>query len=258
MKTRTYFSAQKILLAVLVVSFSFLMTVNLTHASGVDFSNGLVSYWDLDETSGTRSDSEGSNNLTDNNTVTYNTGVVGNAADFEESNDEYLSISDASQSGLDITGDISIAMWVNMESTSTHQIFAFKYHGNSNKRAYAFYWDNGGNLTACLSQVGSVPHCKTQAYSFSTNTWYHVAFTWDSTNDIGKMFVNGQQVSSNLTYGISSINNNDQPFYLGTNEYIQTFDGLMDEAAVWNRTLTNYEVLVLYALGNSGYAFPEN
>ena len=43
---------------------------------------GLVSYWALDETSGTRYDSHGSNDLTDNNTVGYTTGVQGNAADF--------------------------------------------------------------------------------------------------------------------------------------------------------------------------------
>lgn len=226
--------------------------------AGVDFSNGLVSYWNLDEASSTRADSEGTNDLSDNNTVDSSTGIVGSAASFEESNDEYLSISDVSQSGLDITGDISIAMWINMESTSVHQIFAHKYHGNQNKRAYTFYRDSGGDLTACLSQVGSVGNCKTESYSFATSTWYHVAFTWDSSADVGKIFVNGEQVGTDKTYNITSVNTNDQPFYLGTNEYIETFDGLMDEAAVWNRALSEYEVKVLYALGNAGFAFPEN
>ncbi len=40
-----------------------------------DVKNGLVSFWNFDEESGTRSDAHGSNNLTDNNTVTFGPGV---------------------------------------------------------------------------------------------------------------------------------------------------------------------------------------
>src|SRR6056300_304684 len=47
----------------------------------------LVSFWKLDEASGTRVDAFGSNDLTDNNTVGQGTGTVyANAADFERSN----------------------------------------------------------------------------------------------------------------------------------------------------------------------------
>lgn len=41
---------------------------------------GLVSFWNLDEISGTRSDAHGSNHLTDNNTVTYAAGLASGAA----------------------------------------------------------------------------------------------------------------------------------------------------------------------------------
>jgi hypothetical protein len=50
---------------------------------GLDYSDfdatlltGLISFWPLTETSGTRVDVHGSNDLTDNNTVTGNPGVV--------------------------------------------------------------------------------------------------------------------------------------------------------------------------------------
>jgi len=39
----------------------------------------LISYWELNEPSGTRADLHGTNNLTDNNTVTTNPGVIQNA-----------------------------------------------------------------------------------------------------------------------------------------------------------------------------------
>ena len=50
--------------------------------------DNLIAFWQLEEASGVRYDSEGSNNLTDNNTVTSATGVVGDAAQFTRSNSE--------------------------------------------------------------------------------------------------------------------------------------------------------------------------
>ncbi|MBU0513002.1 MAG: hypothetical protein KJ638_15045, partial [Chloroflexi bacterium] len=47
--------------------------------------DGLVAWWSLDETSGTRYDSHGGNHLSDNNTVGYSTGKQGNSANFERS-----------------------------------------------------------------------------------------------------------------------------------------------------------------------------
>src|SRR5574341_2164717 len=53
----------------------------------------LISFWELEEASGTRLDATASDNdLTDNNTVTQATGKVGNAAQFTRANTEYLSI----------------------------------------------------------------------------------------------------------------------------------------------------------------------
>ena len=46
----------------------------------------LIAYWKLGEASGTRSDSKGSNNLTDNNTVTSAAGKWGTAGQFTAAN----------------------------------------------------------------------------------------------------------------------------------------------------------------------------
>src|SRR6056300_583443 len=81
----------------------------------------LVSFWKLDEASGTRVDAFGSNDLTDNNTVGQATSLTGvpytEGADFERGNTEYLSITDASQSGLSpLSSDFSVSVWVKFES----------------------------------------------------------------------------------------------------------------------------------------------
>jgi hypothetical protein len=53
----------------------------------------LIAWWSMDETSGTRFDSHGTNALSDNGNVGTTTGVVGNAASFDGL-DDYLSIAD--------------------------------------------------------------------------------------------------------------------------------------------------------------------
>ena len=77
--------------------------------------DNLVSYWSFDEVSGTRNDSEGSNHLTDNGTVTTADGKQNSSADFDDSNNEYLS--HASNSDFQ-TGDVDFtwAGWIYIEN----------------------------------------------------------------------------------------------------------------------------------------------
>lgn len=72
---------------------------------------GLVSWWSLNETNGTRSDCYGSNHLEDINSVGSSAGKQGNAASFVDTYSEHLSINDtASLSMGDM--DFTIGGWV--------------------------------------------------------------------------------------------------------------------------------------------------
>lgn len=79
----------------------------------------LVAWWSMDEASGTRVNAHnpGTHDLTDNNTVGFTTGVVGNAADFVAANSESLSCADHD----DLTiADVafSVAGWAKFTSDS--------------------------------------------------------------------------------------------------------------------------------------------
>src|SRR5688572_28354046 len=56
--------------------------------------SGLVSWWSLNEASGTRNDSHSTNHLTDNNAVPSAAGLKGNSAAFVTAGLESLSIAD--------------------------------------------------------------------------------------------------------------------------------------------------------------------
>lgn len=99
---------------------------------------GLVAYWSLDEMSGTRVDSFSSNDLTDNNTVGYTTGKIGNAASFVSGNAEYLSIADNAEVS---TGDVdwSLEMWVNLSNKSAAYVLASKWDGIGSQEWILYY-----------------------------------------------------------------------------------------------------------------------
>ena len=224
-----------------------------------EIANALVSYWTLDETSGTRADSHGSNDLTDNNTVLSGTGILSNGADFEASNSEYLSIADGSQTGLDITGDIAISAWVKLESdvpnSSSYQIVS-KYN-TSSQRAYEFNINDPsvGNDTIrfLVSNNGTTDDIMSVEYTFTSGIWYHVAASWDASASTATFYVNGLSIGTD-TGTATSIYNSTSDLIVGARPAASPtnfFDGIIDEVGIWSRVLTAGEISNLYNEGNA-------
>lgn len=213
----------------------------------------LVSWWKLDETSGTRSDAHGSNDLTDVNTVGSATGKQGNGADFEYSNLERLTISDASQTGLDLSTDFSFACWIKIESTGAgvnHYLMG-KWGASSNRSYYFSYRDYD-------FQVGyfdgtNITRGGTNANVVSDGTWYHLVATMDISAASLTLYINGSEVTTSMDLtGATSINNGAGAFQIGSIDAstVETFDGIIDEVGVWSKILTQDEVTALYNQGD--------
>ena len=207
----------------------------------------LVSYWKLDETSGTRADSHGSNDLTDNNTVGYGTGKISNGADFEQGNgDESLSIADASQSGLDITGDMSFSMWIKIESYPGPSMVPLGKPG-----AYITVLDyNNFSFVVYDASSNATSYTDPSVYTAGSN-WYHIVGVYDSSTPSMTIYLNGSDGSATQNSAdASSIANTANPFYLGANGTTNEFDGIIDEVGIWSRQLTSDEVTELYNSGD--------
>lgn len=230
-----------------------------THST---LTTGLVSYWELEETSGTRTDSHGSNDLTDNNTVTSGTGIIGNGADFTASNSESLSITDASQTGLDITGDISISFWVNIETdpvSSGAMFFIDKGNtGGASTRGYMVYiYESSGNIILRFQywdNDGATRAEATNAITASTGL-NHVVCTADVSVPSATIYVDGSSVATASVTSATAINNTTQNFQIGSESggSISFFDGIIDEVGIWTKVLTTGEIADLY---NSGSGLP--
>lgn len=225
-----------------------------TDIANSSLATGLVSYWLLEEASGTRVDVHGSNNLTDNNTVLSATAIQGDGADFERTNSEYLNISDASQSGLDITSDIAFSFWINLETnpSSGNQVAISKWTSNAGDSAY-FVAAEAGNLLGFQVKSGSTVYDLNTSLTWSTATWYHIVVSYDASAGTATHYVNGTS-NGTATGGPTSINNSGAEIALGRlRSGVWHLDGILDEVGIWNRELTSGEVSSLY---NSGAGIP--
>jgi hypothetical protein len=223
--------------------------------AGCTLTTSLVSYWNLDEASGTRVDSFDANDLTDNNTVTQATGKVGNAAQFTRANSEYLSHADnASLSTGDI--DFTIACWVYLDSKPGDMGIVIQSTATS--RGYALKWENGNALYEFFVGNGSSGIIgDIEATTFgtpATGVWHFVVAWHDSVNNTVNIQVDNGTVDSTSTSGAAGDSTAD--FNIGANASgtVQFFDGRIDEVGFWKKVLSSQERTDLYN-GGSGNTY---
>ncbi len=210
---------------------------------------GPVGYWKLDESTGTRPDSSGyGNNLSDNNTVTAAAGKFGKAGNFARASSQYLSITDASQNGLDITGPITVSAWIYQTSTSAaYYNFVTKFSSSGTNRGMYFAVYNN-YLEVGLSPDGSSLNqvvAYTAGGSMSTGAWTYATFTYDGTNiTIYKNGVVSPNGVNNPKAYSSGIFNNAADFTIGANGTpANYFDGYIDETRVYNYARTQKQIV---------------
>lgn len=223
----------------------------------MSLNDDLVAYWKLNEESGTRVDSVGSNDLADNNTVLYGTGKIGNAADFEDTQSEFLDIADNADLS---TGDIDFSgsIWVNIESGGLAHIIGkgeetpdtiewWVWLGGDNKPNFAISDD--GDVMSDIAAWGS-------ALTVDGSTWYHIAFYHDATGDEIGIIVNDGTPVTTATGG-DAPTDRAGPFQIGFIDGTTYFDGLIDEAGFWKKVLSSAEITALYNNGDGlTYPFP--
>ena len=217
--------------------------------------NNLIYYYEFDEESGNRVDRSPNNlTLTDNATVGFAAGMLGNAADFESGNSEYFSR--ASEALLQM-GDIDCAWagWIRFETVGVRQMvlakddvagreYAFEFRGAAADRLQITIWDGGVNNSVVASDFGDL----------LANTWYFWYSYHDAVNNEIGISINDGTVTTFTTTIAPSVTNTE--FQLGARLYggfRDFFDGRQDLTGFWKRLLLPSEVTFLYngGLGRS-------
>jgi hypothetical protein len=204
----------------------------------------LVSWWTLNETSGTRLDSHGSNQLTDNNTVGYTAGLKGNAASFVTVNLEYLSIADNPSLS---TGDIDFSLVANVYLNNNTNSFVIVNKSDDNHTVldYRLTYNPG---TGFRFRADATTYVDSGAVS--ANAWHTVIGWHDSVNNTINIQVDNGTVNTTAYSGGAT--DTSYPLTMGAYSYGAAYlDGRMDEVALYKRVLTAGERSWLY---NSGAA----
>ena len=194
--------------------------------------NNLTQYYTADSTS---NDAKGNFNGTLVNGATYATGKIGSAFSFDGIND-YMST--ATNSPFDSYYEHTYSCWVKPASNS---IGIFMGNGTSMLGVRA-----GRSLTFFQYYVNAEVN---SGYILPLNTWTHVAVTYKGAafgaNNV-LFYVNGSLVYT----GTLSMPSGVGKIFLGSNNAGSGgfYNGLLDEAGVWNRALTATEVTELYSV----------
>jgi Concanavalin A-like lectin/glucanases superfamily len=209
-------------------------------SSTASLNGNLISFWKLDDTS----DAIGTNTLTNNNSVTFVAGQIGNAAHFIAANSQRLTV--ANNASLQVGGvDFSLSFWITSDFASVYVPVARLLNGGSSGDYYCYVnnpgiphfgiWDGNGN--SGLDLVGT---------GLTANVYHHIVLTYVNATQTASIYVdNGSPVT-----GVSSVNttNSVTEFSLGGfsggGDYL---NGDMDCVGFWQgRALVAADVAALW------------
>lgn len=213
----------------------------------------LIAYWKLDEASGTRFDSFGSNDLTDNNTVTQEDGLVIKSGQFTATNAEFLSHADNTDLS---TGniDFTVKCWVYLDSKAQDRYIAVKGDwSNSVGQEYRlFYQQTSDNFRFTVDAVGDGTGATGSVESTltpSTGVWYFIVAWHDATNNIIGIQVNNGTADT-VSYS-GGVFDGTEPFVIGAKNGagVSSFSGRIDEFGFWKKVLSTQEKTDLHNQG---------
>jgi hypothetical protein len=214
----------------------------------------LISWWSLNETSGTRYDSHSSNNLSDINTVGYATGKKSNAASMNIAIPEYLSKSDNAELS---TGDIdfSLCFWLKTSGTpaSYASIVQKRATTPSNNREWHSWLNSGRQVVFAIYNSAGSSVGQVNSGVLSLNTWYLVYLEHNKTTNQIKIRINA---TTDYTAGTSGVVSDSTAAFRIGGDNTQSLVLTVDELSFMKKLLSNDEISWMYNSGN-GRAYAE-
>ena len=214
----------------------------------------IKGFWRLGQASGTRFDDVGDNDLSDQNTVTSNPGIVGDAAQFVRASNEFL----RGGNFADLTGgdtDFSISTWVYLDSKPSGIMpIVNKYHEASNNREYQILWNNSSDRfefrVSSDGLSGTVVTVVANNFGApSIGVLIHIIAWHDSVANTINIQINDGTVDSvahtpGVFVGVENFN-------IGADSSETNFyDGRIDATGFWRKVLTGAEQTELNNSGN--------
>ncbi|MEF8874181.1 MAG: LamG-like jellyroll fold domain-containing protein [Candidatus Thermoplasmatota archaeon] len=223
---------------------------------------GMVSYWKLDKNNGTTiKDSRGQNHGRTWGDPKRVEGKVGNALEFD-GDEDFAEIADDPSLDTELNESFTLEFWVKRDSIVGSDWDGIIEKPDDNNRSYGvFFNNNDNNIYSAIGDYDngeSVTVVPSGGVDFTFDTWHHVALRYNGTSDKADFFMDGDHKGTeNHPKGVfdsSGKLNIGRGSYLGTTEY---FDGIVDEIALYNKSLSNTTVHNHYRKSEMGYGYLE-
>jgi hypothetical protein len=244
----------------------FNQAINFTNSphQGVFYDSSLVGYWNMNEGSGgVAHDSSGNgNNGTlygySNGTIqsgTWVAGKYGNGLSFDGRNN-YVGFWNSSNFNIG-TNNFTISLWLraqNLSSTVEGLIIKRDWSSVTNS-GFQLQVQAGGNVWLYLCDGSAMRISGSSAATVIDNIWHNVVLVGNR-NSNATFYVDGMFSGSiDISSQRGSISNN-VPLIIGADDNGNSFfNGVIDEACIYNRVLSAAEVAELYAM--NPYARPD-
>jgi hypothetical protein len=238
-----------------ILTLTFLSIFGLTFAQTPSYvpSNGLVGWWPFNSNANDES-GNGNNGTVNGATLTLDRNGVANCAyGFDGVNDNIIVTNNSLFSFL-LNNDYSINIWMNSSSlTGTQSIIG---QGDGDGQFQNRFWriyTNGGQLIGHIRGNNSDPYDTKNIYTpFNANSWLMLTLVRDYENEL-KMFVDGALVDTDVDItSLADPFTTNRDIFIGSflnaaiNQQVQFFNGSLDDIGIWNRALTEAEILALY------------
>lgn len=231
--------------------------INLTITTNPNLEDGLVIHHTFDgsDLRDNVTDRSGNNNdgmLSNYGSTTTRPGILGQAIDLSGANTSRRIIGN-SDSEVDNMMEMTVSVWIRPDGNgdATQSLFA---KNDIDELWIGTYSDGGAEYRRSYTSIDV--RTVWNADQIIDNEWNHVVFTIASSTSYSdnKMFVNGEEASvltsSSLNAVGSVISDASFTYYIGNRDGpSRAFSGLMDDYRVYNRALSDAEILRLYQLG---------
>lgn len=165
---------------------------------------------------------------------------------------DYAWVSSSTESGLSFSTAFTLEGWIMLNGSTPGSNVTWgiidKYGADVN-RSYDFHLRNVSGTSRLRLIVDNAAGGEDILYvdwSPSTDTWYHVAVTWDGASKTAKFYVNGTQIGGDqVGSNVDTLRNGDADFLIGS-----YYDGIayssgnifFDEVRVWSDVRTQTEI----------------
>ncbi|OQB08765.1 MAG: hypothetical protein BWY21_01111 [Parcubacteria group bacterium ADurb.Bin216] len=226
-------------------------TEALTGCQTTQAITGLVSHWKFDEGTGTTAyDSAGTNHGTLTNGPTWKTSsdcISGGCLQFDGSND-YIQLSNSFY-----FSNWSFSLWVKRFSDSGSYERLISHSSNSDYDSFFQIYTDDSVRFGYIDNAGVTRHIYTPD-KINLNQWYYLSSTFDGINI--RIYINGELKAISNDFSTYNQRNSGYPLTIGrlcAGTCYYGFNGLMDDIKIYNRHLSQEDLIILYEQGMNSY-----